>query len=261
MNIQDSEKLIHPTMHRLQCAEIWGGIEKEKADVASPGISASLFASSGGDTKGGDIYYLTLCNSTNITRMVIADIAGHGECVSEISQSLYHTLKKYVDNLDGSSILSDLNQVAISRGIDAITTVAIATYYRHDGSFSFVYAGHPPILYKSKGKKRWQEAKVRHEKLIKLTNIPLGVEAEATYLQDSVILGKNDRLLMYTDGLLETSSSDGEPFGMQRLLNILDEYGDIPLEELRDITIGRLYEYAGGNLDHDDVTLLYIEIQ
>jgi len=248
-------------MYKLQCAEIWGGIEKEKADVASPGIIASLFASSGRGTKGGDIYYLTLCNSTNITRMVIADIAGHGEIVSEVSQSLFQTLKKYVDNLDGGNILADLNQEAIARGINAITTAAIATYYRHDRSFSFVYAGHPPILFKRKDKDGWQEARVRCEKVDRLTNIPLGVEREASYLQDSVILGKGDRLLMYTDGLLETSSANGEPFGMQRLLEILDEHGNKPLEELRDITINRLYEYAGNKLDHDDVTLLYIEIQ
>jgi len=76
-------------MHKLQCAEIWGGFEKEKAVVASPGVTASLFASSGRGAKGGDIYYLTLCNSSFITRMMIADIAGHGESVSKISQSLY----------------------------------------------------------------------------------------------------------------------------------------------------------------------------
>ncbi|MBI4005812.1 MAG: serine/threonine-protein phosphatase [Gammaproteobacteria bacterium] len=248
-------------MHRLQCAEIWGGIEKEKTDIASPGIRASLFASSGAGAKGGDIYYLTLCNSTNITRMVIADIAGHGEIVSEISQSLFRSLKKYVDNLDGGNILADLNQVAIAKGIDAISTAAIATYYSHDGSFSFVYAGHPPILFKSRYKNGWQEARVRDEKVNKLVNIPLGVVSDASYLQDSVILKKNDRLIMYTDGLLETPSSNGEPFGMQRLLETLDKHGNKPLEELRDITISRLYEYAGNKLDHDDVTLLYIEIQ
>lgn len=261
MHGQAVDKLIPPAMHKLQCAEIWGGIEKEKADVASPGIRASLFASSGAGAKGGDIYYLTLCNSTNITRMAIADIAGHGEIVSEISQSLFQSLKKYVDNLDGGDILADLNQASIAQGINAISTAAIATYYRHDGSFSYVYAGHPPILFKNRDKNLWQEAMVRDEKENKLVNIPLGVVPDASYLQDSVILENNDRLLMYTDGLLETPSSNGEPFGMQRLMEILDEHGNKPLEELRDITINKLYKHAGNRLDHDDVTLLFIEIQ
>ena len=248
-------------MHKLQCAEIWGGIEKENADVKSPNIVASLFASSGSGTKGGDIYYLTLCNSSYISRMAIADIAGHGEDVSEISLSLYNALRKHVDSLNGSNILAELNQEAMSKGIKAITTAAIATYYRYDGSFSFVYAGHPPILFKRKNKKKWQEAKIKDEDKIKLTNIPLGVDPNALYLQDTVVLKKNDRLLMYTDGLLEASSSMNEPFGMRRLLHVLDEYGNEPLEVLRDLTIEKLYEHANGNLDHDDVTLLFVEIQ
>ena len=248
-------------MHKLQCAEIWGGIEKENADVSSPNIIASMFASSGSGTKGGDIYYLTLCNSSYISRMVIADIAGHGEEVSEISLSLYNTLKNHVDSLNSSNILAELNQEAMSKGINAITTAAIATYYRYDGSFSFVYAGHPPILFKRKNKNKWQEANVKNENKIKLTNIPLGVDAKALYLQDSIVLKKNDRFLMYTDGLLETPSSRNEAFGMQRLLHILDEYGNESLEDLRDITIEKLHEHANGNLDHDDVTLLFVEIQ
>jgi len=248
-------------MHKLQYAEIWGGFKKEKAVVASPGVTASLFASSGRGAKGGDIYYLTLCNSSFITRMMIADIAGHGESVSKLSQSLYKALIKHVDNLDGSMILVDLNQEAVSRGINAITTAAIATYYRHDGSFSYVYAGHPPILFKRKGKKTWQEARIRNERETKLTNIPLGVDPEAIYLQDSIVLEKNDRILMYTDGLLETFSPEGKPFGMHCLLELLDKNGDEPLEVLRDTTIRKLREHADGKLDHDDVTLLYIEIQ
>lgn len=248
-------------MHKLQCAEIWGGIEKENADVSSPNIIASLFASTGNGTKGGDIYYLTLCNSSYISRMVIADIVGHGEEVSEVSLSLYDTLKNHVDKLDSSNILVELNQEAITKGINAITTAAIATYYRYDGSFSFVYAGHPPILFKRKNNKKWQEATVKDENKIKLTNIPLGIDPGASYLQDSIVLKKNDRFLMYTDGLLEAASPENEAFGMQRLLHILDEYGNEPLEDLRDITIEKLIEHTNGDLNHDDVTLLLVEIQ
>ncbi len=248
-------------MHKLQCAEIWGGIEKESADVSSPNIIASLFSSSGSGIKGGDIYYLTLCNSSYISRMVIADIAGHGEEVSEVSLDIYETLKKHVDNLEGRTILDELNHKTISRGVHAMATAAIATYYRYEGSFSFVYAGHPPILFKRKDNKGWQTAKVSNEENIKLANIPLGVDLDAVYLQDSVVLKKTDRFLMYTDGLLETVSPENEAFGLQRLLHILDEHENKSLEGLRDVIIEKLFVHANGELNHDDVTLLLVEVQ
>jgi len=248
-------------MHRLECAEIWGGIDEEKADIASPGIIASLFATSGDGSKGGDIYYLTLCNSTYITRMAIADVVGHGEDVSEMSQSLYHSLKNHVDNLNGNDVLTDLNKEVVTKGIKAITTAAVTTYYRDNGSCSFTYAGHPPMLIKSKDVKIWQEAKVSNEKDNELKNIPLAVDPGAKYIQDSMILNKGDRILMYTDGLLEALSLNGDRFGMQRLMETLDENGDKPLDELRDQTIKKLCEYTSGKIDHDDVTLLFLEIR
>ena len=75
----------------------------------------------------------------------------------------------------------------------------------------------------------------------------MGVVPEALSLQNSVVLKKNDRLLMYTDGLFETTSFRNEPFGMQRLLQILDEYGNEPLEVLCDLIIEKSHEHANGN--------------
>ena len=71
-------------MHHLSCGEIWGGIRNCDDDVASAGLTASLysFASDGG--KGGDIYYLSLCESNMLTRMILADVIGHGEDVNTI---------------------------------------------------------------------------------------------------------------------------------------------------------------------------------
>ena len=68
-------------MHRLQCAEIWGGIRNQDTDVCSAGITASLFSGACDGGKGGDIYYLSVCNSDMLTRIAIADVIGHGRAV------------------------------------------------------------------------------------------------------------------------------------------------------------------------------------
>jgi serine phosphatase RsbU (regulator of sigma subunit) len=45
---------------------------------------------------GGDIYYFGVCKGDTITRLAIADVTGHGEAVSEISQYVYDSLKAHM---------------------------------------------------------------------------------------------------------------------------------------------------------------------
>lgn len=246
-------------MKKLECAQIWGGIEEGDATFASPGIIATLFASSGQGEKGGDIYYLTLCNSSYITRAAIADVVGHGEMVSNMSQSLYASLGRHVDNPDGSEVLRELNKDAIKKGITALTTAIVVSYYREDKSFSYAYAGHPPMLLKRKKVQDWLPIQSTSDEASGTYNIPLAVDENADYIQESITLEKGDRVLLYTDGLLETPSEDNEPFGMQRLLETLTNNTDENIEDLRDLVVKALNKHAGGKSEHDDVTLLLLE--
>ncbi|GAG80253.1 unnamed protein product [marine sediment metagenome] len=46
--------------------------------------------------KGGDIYYFGVCKGDIITRLAIADVTGHGETVSEVSQYVYDSLNSHI---------------------------------------------------------------------------------------------------------------------------------------------------------------------
>jgi phosphoserine phosphatase RsbU/P len=248
-------------MKKLQCAQIWGGIEEGDATVASPGLTATLFSSSGEGKKGGDIYYVSLCNSTYITRVAIADVVGHGEIVSEMSQSLYDSLGRHVDDLNGDEVLIDLNKDAITKGITAITTGIVATYYREDKTFSYVYAGHPPMLLNRNNDIEWNEMEIDIDQTSNMSNIPLAIDEDANYVQQSVTLKTGDRILLYTDGLLETTSETNEAFGMERLQACLKINRAREIDELRDDVINALRDHAEGKLEHDDVTVMLLEIR
>jgi len=248
-------------MKKLQCAQIWGGIEEGDATVASPGLTATLFSSSGEGKKGGDIYYVSLCNSTYITRVAIADVVGHGEIVSEMSQSLYDSLGRHVDDLNGDEVLSDLNKDAITKGITAITTGIVATYYREDKTFSYVYAGHPPMLLNRNNELEWNEMEIDIDQTSNMSNIPLAIDEDANYVQQSVTLKTGDRILLYTDGLLETTSKTKEAFGMERLQACLKINRAREIDELRDDVINALCDHTEGKLEHDDVTVMLLEIR
>ena len=51
-----------------------------------------MYAGASDGVRGGDIYYFSVCESGTITRIALADVVGHGNDVSEMSQWMYHAL-------------------------------------------------------------------------------------------------------------------------------------------------------------------------
>ena len=78
--------------------EIWGGIEPVERTVSTPGLDLWVFSQPfEGDEQGGDVYYVTLCGGGLITRIVVADVSGHGSSVAEFSASLRALLRKNIN--------------------------------------------------------------------------------------------------------------------------------------------------------------------
>jgi len=82
---------------RLECQEIWGGIGNQNIEVSAGKVISSIYAAPCCEgSRGGDIYYFGVCQGGAISRLAIADVTGHGEAVSEISQYVYDTLKAHM---------------------------------------------------------------------------------------------------------------------------------------------------------------------
>jgi hypothetical protein len=81
---------------RLECAGIWGGIRNRDIEVTAGKVIGSIYSAACEGGKGGDIYYFGVCKGDIITRLAIADVVGHGEVVSEVSQYVYDSLKAHM---------------------------------------------------------------------------------------------------------------------------------------------------------------------
>ena len=82
---------------RLECRVLWGGIRNQDSEISAGNVIGSIYSApccEGG--KGGDIYFFGVCKGGIMTRLAIADVTGHGEAVSEISQYVYDTLKAHI---------------------------------------------------------------------------------------------------------------------------------------------------------------------
>lgn len=81
---------------RLECKGIWGGIRNRDIEVSAGKVIGSIYSAASEGVKGGDIYYFGVCKGGIITRLAIADVTGHGETVSEVSQYVYDALKAHI---------------------------------------------------------------------------------------------------------------------------------------------------------------------
>jgi sigma-B regulation protein RsbU (phosphoserine phosphatase) len=144
-----------------------------------------------------------------------------------------------------------------------MTTAAVVAYYRQESEAKVSYAGHPPVLYMRSGDKAWSYARPPGRKGQSdgfPLNIPLAIDLDTQYGQLSIPMVPGDRLFVYTDGIIDTPSPEGESFGLPRLKAVLDANPKSSLSELKSEVLKTLHEYAEKGLTHDDITLIALEI-
>ena len=82
---------------KLECSGIWGGIRNQNIEITAGKVIGSIYSAACCEVgKGGDIYYFGVCKGDMITRLAIADVVGHGEAVTEVSQYVYDSLKAHI---------------------------------------------------------------------------------------------------------------------------------------------------------------------
>ena len=247
-------------MYHVQCAEIWGGIGSRDQDLCSAGIVASLYSNAHDGTQGGDIYFFSVCESDKLTRVAIADVAGHGTQVSDVSRWLYDILKDRMNDTSCDEVLSELNRAAVQHGIRALTTAAVVGFYTADSNLYFAYAGHGPVFLQRKNSGEWQPLEL-DEALTRHANVPLGVMPDMCFDQQQLPLASGDRLFLHTDGLTEAMNAAGELFGQERLRRALTKAGDGTLPNLKYSVLDSVSQHIGGTAIQDDVTLLAFEVR
>jgi hypothetical protein len=81
---------------RIECKVIWGGIQNIDTEVTAGKFIGSIYSAASDGGQGGDIYFFGVCRVDIITRLAIADVTGHGDTVSEVSQYVYDSLKAHI---------------------------------------------------------------------------------------------------------------------------------------------------------------------
>ncbi|MGD9689571.1 MAG: PP2C family protein-serine/threonine phosphatase [Phycisphaerales bacterium] len=247
--------------HVMQCMEIWGGNEAIDAKVDMPGLRAWVYSKPyKGESAGGDIHYVSSCATGRITRLLVADVSGHGTKVADLAVKLRDLMRRYVNYLDQSAFVRQLNrEFAQVASLGKFATAIVATYFSSSDCLVASNAGHPRPLWFQSRTRRWsilkdkpREGDTREEP----SNLPFGIDDISGYDQLKVHLAPGDLLVIYTDSLMEAQNSRGELLGEEGLLRLAEtlDPGD-PRRFMSDL-IDRVIAFAGGEVPGDDITLM-----
>jgi serine phosphatase RsbU (regulator of sigma subunit) len=200
--------------------EIWGGIEPVERTVTTPGLDVWVFSQPfQGDEQGGDVYYVTLCGGGLITRVVVADVSGHGSSVAEFSSSLRALLRKNINQKSQSRLVERLNrQFAEMAGMQRFAAAVITTYLASTDRISVCNAGHPRPLFHRASDGEWSLLSKKARDEPGAANLPLGLDEETSYHTFEVDLSRGDLLVFYTDALTEAADAQGRLLGESGLL-------------------------------------------
>lgn len=246
----------------LQCLQVWGGTEAADQKLEMTGLDGYLYAKPhDGAKRGGDVYYLSSCASGRITRVLLADVAGHGTKVSETAQDLRSLMQRYVNFTDQQKFMQAMNQkfAEITESGRFATTVAMS-FLAPKRKLSLSNAGHPAPMWYRASEKRWHILGVNPDDSDSNTeaDLPFGIIEDAGYQQTDITFMPGDMLLMYTDALIESHGSDGRQIGLRGLVDRLNSLGTDEPDVIIPALIEHLADEDQNDLTDDDVTALLI---
>jgi sigma-B regulation protein RsbU (phosphoserine phosphatase) len=252
----------------LICSEVWGGNREVDTTLTMPGLVAHVFSHPCGGPRGGDVHYVTTCSAGLVSRVLLADVVGHGEQVSQVSEWLHGLLRRQMNHYDTRDILTGLNQLLSERGVAAMTTAACLDYHAYSATLTYCYAGHPPTWHYRAREDSWRELELPDGSgragprgpEDPVTNIPLGISPHTQYDHARVRLEAGDRLLLISDGVLEAPDAEHDLYGRERLATLLHASRGPDLHHLARQVVADIRAFARDRrLDHDDVTLILVE--
>jgi len=196
----------------------------------------------------GDYYdFLDLGNGR--VGLLVADVAGKGVPAALLMASIHAAIRTRAGLFQDrcGELLSDLNTLLYeSTDPGMFATVFYAVYDESSRVLTYANAGHePPVLLRAADSLRLESE-----------TPPAGLCQSMPALQSTAQLEPGDWLLMFTDGITEARNTEGEEFGIDRLLAAMDGNLARNAEEVRGQILDALRNHSRGVLQSDDVTLI-----
>lgn len=214
----------------------------------------------------GDYYDFVQLHDAHVA-LAIGDVAGKGISAALLMAALQSIMRTQLTagipahaaaapgggngggraRFSASDLVSELNrQVYANTSPEKYATFYFGLYNDEDRTLTYTNAGHlPPIL--------MRDGAAQH---LEVTGTVVGAFPFAAYEEKTIALRRGDLLVAFTDGIVEPENEYGEPFGEDRLVDLLMRYGQRESKEIIARVMETVEQWTGTAELFDDMTLL-----
>lgn len=210
---------------------------------------------------GGDLFHAQPLGPDQLC-LYMLDVSGHGVPASLMTVSVHETL----DPASGHVATRDLNGAMRALPPGKVLSILDREYplERFDKSFSIVYlllrlsdgelvyssAGHPPPILLRRGGEMEE---------LTAGGTLIGLDGAVPFQEGRAVLRAGDRLILYTDGVVEYRDRRGRMFGVERLHRHLLQGAALPVGELMEALWQELMDFGHNRALDDDVSIMGLE--
>ncbi len=205
---------------------------------------------------GGDFYDFMVMGQDN-TGVIIGDVTGKsvsGALIMSASRSVFRILSEE-ERLSVRESMMRANQ-RLKKDVKSGMFVALlfAVLNSADRKLTLCNAGQTQPIYFC--------AQTGKTKLLgsEGDTFPLGIMADVDYRETQLQLSPGDRLLFYTDGVVEAMNDKEEIFGFQRLIDVVQGAAFMDADSLLKDVLNKVQAFTGKAAQHDDQTMIAISV-
>ena len=185
--------------------------------------------------------------------IALGDVSGKGTAAALYGAVAIGIMRSLApQKLQPAEMLKQMNQLVGERRIEGrFMTACFATWQKGRQKLRVANAGQSqPLLYKDGrcGK-------------IELTGFPLGIFEEVTYDEWGVTLESGNILVFHSDGIAETTNSEGQFYGTTRLRELIEKHHELSAAELADTILREVDWFAESAPLFDDRTLVVMKVR
>jgi serine phosphatase RsbU (regulator of sigma subunit) len=203
------------------------------------------------DLVGGDYYDFCVIDANRIG-VLIADVAGHGVSAAIIASMLSIAFKNHSSHAESpEAMLSRINHTMLGKCGNMFLTAAYMVIDTKSKIIQFANAGHPfGYIYRSVSNEFFPcDSKGRL----------LGVFPELHAAKIDISFQEGDRIILFTDGIIESRRENKELFEEERLKQILVSHSNLNPSQLKKQILAELENWQNSSVFEDDLTLIIID--
>jgi sigma-B regulation protein RsbU (phosphoserine phosphatase) len=185
--------------------------------------------------------------------IALGDVSGKGTAAAlygAVAIGIMRSLSP--QKLQPADILKVMNQIIGERRIEGrFMTACFATWQKGKRKVRVANAGQSqPLLYKD-----------GHCEKIELTGFPLGIFEEVNYDEWNGVLEPGEILVFHSDGIAESTNSEGQFFGTEKLRKLIEQHHELQAAELADLILREVDWFTQNAPLADDRTLVIAKVR